>query len=132
MRKIFQKKTLPSFFWGGGVENIPEVQRSKLTEEEKNYLEQPLTIEELDASIKKAKLKSSCGIDGISNKFIAHFWNFFRKPLLKCPMLLQGEICVAKIRLIPKKGGRESIKNWRPISLLNCFYKIISRHSLSG
>ena len=39
-------------FWGG-VENIPEVQRSKLTEEEKNYLEQPLTIEELDASIKK-------------------------------------------------------------------------------
>jgi hypothetical protein len=33
----------------------------------------------------------------------------------------------AKIRLIPKKGDCSKIKNWRPISLLNCFYKIISR-----
>jgi hypothetical protein len=33
----------------------------------------------------------------------------------------------AKIRLIPKKGDTSLLKNWRPISLLNCFYKIISR-----
>jgi len=29
--------------------------------------------------------------------------------------------------LIPKKGDTTKIKNWRPISLLNCFYKLISR-----
>jgi hypothetical protein len=33
----------------------------------------------------------------------------------------------AKIRLIPKKGDLTKLSNWRPISLLNCFYKIISR-----
>jgi retron-type reverse transcriptase len=33
----------------------------------------------------------------------------------------------AKIRLIPKKGDLTKIGNWRPISLLSCFYKIISR-----
>ena len=33
----------------------------------------------------------------------------------------------AKIRLIPKKGDTSKIKNWRPTSLLNCFYKILSR-----
>jgi hypothetical protein len=33
----------------------------------------------------------------------------------------------SKIRLIPKKGDCSKIKNWQPISLLNCFYKIISR-----
>jgi len=33
----------------------------------------------------------------------------------------------ANIKLIPKKGDTSQIKNWRPISLLNCFYKIISR-----
>ena len=33
----------------------------------------------------------------------------------------------ANIKLIPKKGDLTKVKNWRPISLLNCFYKIISR-----
>jgi hypothetical protein len=33
----------------------------------------------------------------------------------------------AQIKLIPKKGNAEHIKNWRPISLLSNFYKIISR-----
>jgi hypothetical protein len=33
----------------------------------------------------------------------------------------------ASIKLIPKKGGLSRITNWRPISLLNCVYKIISR-----
>jgi Reverse transcriptase (RNA-dependent DNA polymerase) len=31
------------------------------------------------------------------------------------------------IKLIPKKGDLTSIKNWRPISLLNCVFKIISK-----
>ncbi len=33
----------------------------------------------------------------------------------------------AAIKLIPKKGDLSNIKNWRPISLLNCSYKVISR-----
>ena len=33
----------------------------------------------------------------------------------------------AKIRLIPKKGDCSKIKIWRPISLLNCIYKVISK-----
>ena len=34
---------------------------------------------------------------------------------------------MASIKLIPKKGDCSLIKNWRPISLLNCMYKIISK-----
>jgi hypothetical protein len=41
-------------------------------------------------------------------------------------MLTENFRC-AKIRLIPKKGDPSLLKNWRPISLLNCFYKLISR-----
>jgi hypothetical protein len=33
----------------------------------------------------------------------------------------------AQIKLIPKKGDCTKIKNWRPISLLSNFYKILSR-----
>jgi hypothetical protein len=33
----------------------------------------------------------------------------------------------ASIRLIPKKSDTTKLKNWRPISLLSCYYKIISK-----
>ena len=67
----------------GEVSNIPEVQNSKLTDDEKIELDRPLTVDELNLSVKKANMSSSSGIDGIGNKFIAHFWDFFRNPLLK-------------------------------------------------
>jgi hypothetical protein len=72
-------------------------------------------------------------MDSISNRFIKHFWQFFRVPLfrysLECYRVgrLTDSFRTAKIRLIPKKGNLAILKNWRPISLLNCFYKIVSR-----
>jgi hypothetical protein len=117
----------------GDVATHPEVILSKLTEEEKQNLDRPLTIAELDFSISKAKINSAPGIDGISNRFIRDFWEYLRVPLHKYALccLEKGEFTCnfrsSKIRLIPKKGDTGKIKNWRPISLLNCFYKIISR-----
>ena len=81
----------------------------------------------------QAKINSAPGSDGISNRFIAHNWELFRTPLFKYATRcfengqLSDNFRSAKVRLIPKKGDCSKIKNWRPISLLNCFYKIISR-----
>jgi hypothetical protein len=117
----------------GDVAFEEDVINSKLTDAEKNSLDRPLTIEELDNSMRKSKLNSAPGIDGISNRFIRDCWDFFRVPLYKYALKCyeKGELTdnfrSAKIRLIPKKGDCSKIKNWRPISLLNCFYKIISR-----
>jgi hypothetical protein len=117
----------------GPISNHPEVINSKLNEQEKTDLDRPLTIDEFDKSMQKAKKNTAPGIDGISNRFINTFWEFFRVPLFKfavnCYELgtLTDNFRSAKIRLIPKKGDPTKIKNWRPISLLNGFYKIISR-----
>ena len=51
----------------GPVNEHPIVIGSKLNEEEKDSMETPLTIEELDQSINQAKLKSAPGADGFSN-----------------------------------------------------------------
>ncbi len=79
-------------------------------------------------------MKSAPGADGISNHFIKHFWEIFKYPLLKYANFcfergtLSDSFRRAKIKLLYKcKGDLSNFKNWRPISLLNCFYKCISR-----
>ena len=117
----------------GPVANHGTVLDSKLTENEKTLLESDITLEELCKSINEANMSSAPGADGVSNRFIKKFWDYFKNPLLKlCTYCYdKGELPVyfrsANIKLIPKKGNCKEIKNWRPISLLNCFYKIVSR-----
>ena len=117
----------------GEIQNNEVVTNSKLTLEEKTDLDRDLDIGELDKSVNEANLGSAPGLNGISNTFIKKFWDLFRVPLFRYSLhaLENGELTdsfkLAKIKLIPKKGDCTKIKNWRPISLLNCFYKILSR-----
>jgi hypothetical protein len=118
----------------GEIGNHPEMISSRLTNVEMEDLDKPLTVSELDNAIDQCNIKSAPGQDGISNKFIKHFWEYFRIPLWKYALAcyergsLTENFRSANIKLIPKKKvGVSDIKNWRPISLLNCFYKCISR-----
>jgi Reverse transcriptase (RNA-dependent DNA polymerase) len=105
----------------------------KLSEEERNRLDLPLTIEELDMSMQQSNMNSAPGVDGVSNKFIKKVWHWIRTPLLNYAHCcfrkgtLTKTFNTACIKLIPKKGDTGQLKNWRPISLLSCYYKIISR-----
>ncbi len=117
----------------GDVAEHPRVVECKINNEECEYLERELTLVEFDRAMEKAKINMSPGIDSISNCFIKNFWHIFRVPLFNYAnccyekgTLTENFRC-AKIRLIPKKGDTTLLKNWRPISLLNCFYKLISR-----
>jgi Reverse transcriptase (RNA-dependent DNA polymerase) len=120
-------------FLGPAIAESEMVQNSKLTNDETPDLESPLTIEELDASAKKGKLRSAPGADGYSNYLIQKCWKFLRFSLLKyCEFCfttgnLTHKFRSARIWLIPKKGDTSLLKNWRPISLLSNLYKILSR-----
>jgi hypothetical protein len=120
-------------FLGADVVANPIVQNSKLTVEERETLDQPLTIEELDKLLESANMKSAPGIDGMSNVFIRKFWDYIRVPLLRyCNCCynkgnLTSNFKGASIKLIPKKGELSDLKNWRPISLLSNLYKLVSR-----
>jgi exonuclease III len=120
-------------FLGPDICNHPIVRDSKLLAAEKDLLDSNLTLQELDVAVEESKSRTAPGIDGYSNSFIKKFWRFFRVPLLECSLTsfrkktLIDSFRTATIRLIPKKGDASNIKNWRPISLLNCFYKIVAR-----
>ena len=99
---------------------------------EKN-LDRDLSEIELDKALESANTKSAPGIDGFTYTFIRKFWNIYRQPLFQCAktalenQTLPDSFLTAQIKLIPKKGDPKKIGNWRPISLLSNFYKIISR-----
>ena len=120
-------------FLGPDVCQHPLVRDSILTNEEMLTLDCELSILELDKSLEQANKKSAPGIDGISYKFIDSFWNIYRTPLFNCAknalenQSLPESFLTAQIKLIQKKGDLKKIGNWRPISLLSNFYKIISR-----
>jgi len=128
---VVNENSIPDFL--GNVNENPTVQSAKLTEAEKTILERDLSLRELDTALRGSKTKSAPGIDGIGYDFIRKFWQFLRLPILNYANYcydngrLTDSFRTAKIRLIPKKGDLANLKNWRPISLLSCFYKLLSR-----
>jgi hypothetical protein len=120
-------------FLGQEICEHPLVSESKLSNEEKMALEADLTLEELTKALGESNMRSAPGIDGFSNKFINKFWYFLQFPYFKCCTeslqtgVLVDSFSTAQIRIIPKKGDTTKLKNWRPISLLSNFYKILSR-----
>jgi hypothetical protein len=120
-------------FLGPEICNNPVVINAKLSGDESLFYDRPLTVQELDKAVNKTNPKSAGGLDGIGGKFIKQFWSFLRIPLHRYANFciergtLTQSFDSAGIRLIPKKGDVTQIKNWRPISLLNCIYKIIAK-----
>ena len=70
-------------FLGPDILNSDLVRNSKLTERERVGMEGPITLDELDNSLKKANFRSAAGMDGFSNTLIKSCWKFLRIPLSK-------------------------------------------------
>lgn len=95
-------------------------------------LDAPISLQELADSIDKLGCNKSPGIDGLPNEFYKEF-----SPWL-CPLLLQvweeslrfgalqRTINMGVIKLIHKRGERDVLDNWRPITCLNSAYKVIA------
>jgi len=74
------------------------------------------------------------GSDGLPAKFYKIFWNDIADLLLGSINYAYetGQLSVSQkrgiVKLIPKKDAEPYyVKNWRPISLLNCDYKLATK-----
>ena len=92
-----------------------------------------LTANELKGALFAMKSNKSPGIDGLTVEFFQHFWWDFVEIFEKLinEIFQRNELCdsmkVGVLSLIPKKGDLTTLDNWRPISLLNIDYKIVSK-----
>lgn len=105
-----------------------------ITETEKNDCDQPITLLELEKALLTFKNDKSPGNDGLSYEFYKQFWNIIKQPLLDCFLYsfdkdeLSNSQKQSLITLLEKPGkNRMHLENWRPISLLNFDYKILTK-----
>ena len=108
----------------------------KLNTEQKTSCDGEMKEVELRKALQamsKNKNKSP-GCDGITIEFYIKYWNLLKDYLLNTindayhNNLLPISLRRGVIRLIPKKGlDTSNLDNWRPISLLNVDYKIVSK-----
>lgn len=88
--------------------------------------------EEVFLAIKNSASKKSPGMDGLPKEFYTDCWDIIKTEItavINC--MLQGNIekkmCDGIIVLVKKKNSSNNIDGYRPITLLNFDYKIVSR-----
>ena len=102
-----------------GFPNLPELNR-------------PFTLEEVKSALSQAPSGKCSGSDGLPFEFYRKFKEQLAPILLSAFnwALESGEIpeefSTGIIVLLYKKGDPEMIENYRPVTLLNCDYKILT------
>ena len=107
--------------------------KNQLTEKSKSNLDKDINLDELSKALYKMKNNKSPGQDGICVEFYKVYWNDVKNDVLEVFVhglnnkQLAYSQYMAVIKLLYKKGNRQDIRNWRPISLLNVDFKILSK-----
>lgn len=105
----------------------------QLSEEAKLAIDSMVTPEEIKEALWSMSPYKASGPDGLHTGFFQRFWllvgDSMRKEVEKAFRTRKVPKYLNKthIVLIPKIQGLESIENYRPISLYNSVYKIISK-----
>ena len=101
-----------------------------LSDAQQKQCEGLFTKDELFTTLKGLQTGKSPGSDGLPIEFYLAFWDLLCDPLLSVlnDCFQVGVLCAcqreALLCLIYEKDNKHLGKNWRPISLLNCDYKL--------
>jgi hypothetical protein len=135
-RNLYSKRIdriieIESFFSQVELERVNDMGQ-KLPENIMDGLEEEISADELEKSLKNSNLSSYPGWDGVSYKLLKKMWEFLKTPIKKMANagfeqgFLSPTLRTGLIKLIPKGKNNSRVEDWRPITLLTTSYKIIS------
>jgi hypothetical protein len=96
-------------------------------------MEEPITVEELEHAIRTGRKKKSPGRDGIFHEFFfAKTWSYAKHDFLEImnDMYFTGMTEAQKngnIVCLPKRANPLRVDEYRPLTLLNTDYKLLTR-----
>ena len=106
---------------------------AKVNEQEEKDLRKDISLDEVNIVLRKMKHNKSPGSDGFQPEFFKFFWGelkYFVLRMFRECFKQKGLPCTLRdgiITLLPKGSKpRDMISSYRPITLLNTCYKIIS------
>lgn len=128
-RELFRKEDIED----RDIEEVLKKMSARLTEGDRESCEGEIGIGEIEAAIAGLGKNKSPGIDGLTGEF----YRAFREELV--PVLdrlfrqieetgeMVESMTIGLVSIIYKKGDRDRLENYRPLSMLNNDYKILAR-----
>jgi hypothetical protein len=105
----------------------------KVTSEENQILEAQFSIEEIKEAIDSSYAEGAPGPDGFSFMFYQKFWPIIKDDFMAIVREFEAgranmaRLNYAMIILIPKEDGAKTLRKFRPISLINCSFKLFAK-----
>jgi hypothetical protein len=96
-------------------------------------IETPFTNRSIDNIVKNMPLDKAPRPDGFNGVFIKKCWDIIKEDIyLLCSQFFKGDVSLQAINnsfiiLVPKVNSPTTLNDFRPISLLNCVVKIITK-----
>lgn len=116
------------------VDKVLDAVSIGLTEEDRNMCDGDISLEEIEEAIIQAKPNKSPGSDGLTHEFYKTFLKILAPVLLKLFRSMEEKkevpksMCLGVIMILFKnKGSSLKLENYRPLSLLNTEYKILTK-----
>ena len=105
----------------------------KVTDDMREMLSSEYSVEEIKVALFQMGPTKAPGLDGMNALFYQKFWHIVGNDVVAVVLdflnssIMPPEINYTHIILIPKIKSPERITDYRPISLCNVIYKIISK-----
>ncbi|GKV38927.1 hypothetical protein SLEP1_g46780 [Rubroshorea leprosula] len=110
-----------------------DIRFQQISEEKNNWLERPFSVEEIEEGLRSYDGSKAPGPDGYNFNFLKFAWHCIKEDFInffsefhRNGKLVRG-LNSSFIALIPKKLNAGGLKDYRPISLIGCVYKLLAK-----